>query len=259
MRLLSYNILDGGEGRADPIAEVIIASRPDIVVLIEADDQWVLDRISARLKMDCIQGAGKSHAVAILSHWPIRDSINHGLLRNGISRSLLEATVVDPAGTEWLIGAAHLPAGAAESDEAARERDLAELLDVFAPRRAARQPHIIAGDFNANAPSQKIDPAECKERTREQWKANGGKLPRRIIQTMLNAGYSDAVADFSPEMASSTGTFSTQQPGQRVDYIFTHGIVASRLRGVWIEQDRLAKYCSDHFPVGAEVAGEASR
>jgi endonuclease/exonuclease/phosphatase family metal-dependent hydrolase len=255
MRLLSYNILDGGEGRADPIAEVILANRPDIVVLIEADDATVLDRIGARLKMDCIQGVGKNHASAILSRWPIRDSVNHGLLRTGISRSLLEATIVDPSGNEWIVGAVHLPPGAAEADETSRERDLAALLDVFQHRRSANQPHIIAGDFNANAASQKIDPAKCKERTREEWKKNGGNLPRRVLQKMLDAGYQDTLADFAPELAAATGTFSTQFPGQRVDYIFTHGFVRAALRSAWIEQDRLAKYCSDHFPAGVEIQG----
>jgi len=253
MRLLSYNILDGGEGRADPIAEVIFANRPDIVVLVEADDATVLDRIGARLKMDCIQADVNNHASAILSRWPIRDSINHGLLQKGISRSLLEATIVDPSGNEWIVGAVHLPPGAAESDETSRQRDLDALLEVFQHYRSSKQPHLIAGDFNATAPSQKIDPARCKERTREEWKGNGGDLPRRVIQKMLDAGYYDTLADFSPELSATTGTFSTQSPGQRVDYIFTHGFDPAALRSAWIEQDRLAKYCSDHFPVGAEI------
>ena len=34
MRLVSYNILDGGEGRADPLAEVIEAQRPDVIGLV---------------------------------------------------------------------------------------------------------------------------------------------------------------------------------------------------------------------------------
>ena len=45
MKLVSYNILDGGEGRADPLAEVIESQSPDIVVLIEADNPDVLERI----------------------------------------------------------------------------------------------------------------------------------------------------------------------------------------------------------------------
>ena len=39
MRIVSYNILDGGVGRADPIAEVLLAQRPDVVGLVEADER----------------------------------------------------------------------------------------------------------------------------------------------------------------------------------------------------------------------------
>ena len=48
-------------------------------------------------------------------------------------------------------------------------------------------------------------------------------------------------------------SFNTQHPGQRVDYIFTHGVDAKAVRSAWIETDRLAKYASDHFPIGAEI------
>ena len=42
--------------------------------------------------------------------------------------------------------------------------------------------------------------------------------------------------------------------GQRVDYIFAHGIDPNRIRDAWAEHDRLARYASDHFPIGAEIA-----
>lgn len=256
VRLISYNILDGGEGRADPLAEVILAQRADIVVLVEAEDPTVLDRISRRLAMDSIQGMGKSHASAILSRWPIRDSINHALLVPEISRSLLEATVIDPAGREWIVAALHLPAGATDADERRREIELGAVLQIFERHREASQPHIIAGDFNANAPSQRIDPSRCKPKTREQWERNGGSLPRCAVQKMLDSGYADVFAELGAD-AATTGTFSTQHPGQRVDYIFAHGFASRQLRSSWVEQDRLAKYCSDHFPIGAEIEAEA--
>src|SRR3954467_1809260 len=80
MRVFSYNILDGGEGRADPLAEVIEAQRADCVALIEADNSDVLERISKRLKMDLIVAQGTRHAVALLSRLPIVYTINHGAL-----------------------------------------------------------------------------------------------------------------------------------------------------------------------------------
>src|SRR5215207_6304826 len=112
MRIFSYNILDGGEGRADPLGEVIEAQNADVVALVEATDLTVLDRLARRLGMDFIHAPGAKQASALLSRWTIRDSINHALLRDGLTKSLLEATVVDPAGVEWSIGVVHLHDGA---------------------------------------------------------------------------------------------------------------------------------------------------
>src|SRR5918995_1394205 len=136
MRILTYNILDGGEGRADPLAEVIEAQRADVVALVEADDLTVIERIARRLKMDYVHAPGRKQASALLTRFSIRDSINHALLRDGLSKSLLEATVIDDGGDAWSFGVVHLHHYALESDEAEREREIAVLLDIFAPHRA---------------------------------------------------------------------------------------------------------------------------
>jgi endonuclease/exonuclease/phosphatase family metal-dependent hydrolase len=254
MRIVSYNILDGGEGRADPIGEVIEAQRPDVVALVEADDLAVVERIARRLKMDYLHAPGRKQASALLTRFTIRDSINHALLRDGMSKSFLEATVVDDRGHEWSFGVVHLHHYARESDESERERELTVVLDIFAPHRAANRPHVLCGDFNADAPQQRIDPQKVKESTRESWHANGGQIPRRAIAAVLGQGYVDTLHAVRGDEAMTMGTFSTQHPGQRIDHIFTHGIATSRLTQAWIEYDRLAKYASDHFPVGVEIA-----
>jgi exodeoxyribonuclease III len=253
MRIVSYNILDGGEGRADPIAEVIEAQRPDLVALVEAEDLSVVERIAKRLKMDFVHAPGNAHASVLMSRWTIRESINHAPLRRELEKSLLEATVATPAFGDVSFGVVHLHAHGREEDETQRERELAVLLDVFRPHRDGNRPHVICGDFNANSPSQQIDVARTKERTRKDIEANGGTLPRRVVQRMLDAGYVDTLHSVHPDTAETTGTFSTQFPGQRVDYIFTHGFPLPRLCKAWIEQDRLATYASDHYPVGLEI------
>jgi len=255
LRLFSYNILDGGEGRADPLAEVIEAQRADVVALIEADNADVLDRISKRLKMDLIAGQGEKHAVALLSRFPIIHTINHALLRKKPD-CLLEAVVRTPANEELTLGVLHLHAHAREQDESIREEELESILEVFEPHRRQRRPHLLVGDFNANSPFQTIEIEKCKPSTREEWRQNGGHIPRRAIQQVLTAGYLDSYYTLKQEQAKTTGTFSTQFPGQRVDYIFTHALPVSRLKDAWIEHDRLAKYASDHFPIGLEIGDE---
>jgi endonuclease/exonuclease/phosphatase family metal-dependent hydrolase len=252
MRLVTYNILNGGEGRADPLAEVLLAQRPDVVALVEADVPAVIERIAMRLSMDFIIAEGRHHASALLSRWPIQQTINHAAFSAGISRSFLEAGVLLPTGQEWPIGVLHLPAGATEADEDSRIRDLAVVLDLFNAHRLANRPHILCGDFNATAPYQRIDPARCKIKTQEAWKSNGNRLPRRVIEAMLAAGYLDTYRTLHDEQLELTGSLD---PGQRVDYIFAFGVPMPSIRNAWVERDRLAKYASDHFPVGVEIRG----
>jgi endonuclease/exonuclease/phosphatase family metal-dependent hydrolase len=253
MRIVSYNILNGGEGRADPLAEVIEAQKPDIVALVEADVSAVVERIASRLGMDFIHAPGPKHACALLSRWPIRETINHAAVVPDISRSFLEAVVQDPLGSEWPIGVLHLPAGATESDEDARIRELAIILDRFKDHRVAKRRHILCGDFNSNAPYQRIDPVRCKIKTQEAWKKNGNKLPRRVIEAMTGIGYHDTYHGLHDEQLELIGSLDTQHPGQRVDYIFTFAVPPAAIKDARVEQDRLAKYASDHFPIFAEM------
>jgi endonuclease/exonuclease/phosphatase family metal-dependent hydrolase len=253
MRLSSYNILDGGEGRADPLAEVMLAQRADIVAVVEADDLGVQQRIARRLKMDYIAAEAKKHQAALYSRWRIAESINHSALHPGLSGSYLEVNVLEPNGRAWEIGVVHMPAHARESDEKAREKELATLLKIFEPHRRENRPHLLVGDFNSNSPVQNIDLERCKNSTREEAADNGGHVPRRVVQAILDAGYIDTLHAFDPDLAANHGTFSTQFPGQRVDYIFAFGFAQSQVKSAWIEYDRLAKYASDHFPVGVEI------
>ena len=252
MRLFSYNILDGGEGRADPLAEVIEAQRADVVALIEADNTDVVERIAKRLAMDFVRAEGKKHSVCLLSRHPIVETVNHAALRGDV-RCLLEAVVRDAGGTEWPIGVVHLSAHATEEDESKREGEVAAVLEVFARHRNARRPHLLVGDFNANSPLQRIEPSRLYPRTRKEWEENGGVLPRRVIQQVLDAGYIDTLHATKTEYAASHGTFTTQYPEQRIDYVFAHSLDVGRMRNAWIEYDRLAKYASDHFPIGVEI------
>ena len=93
------------------MAEVLLAQRPDVVALVEADNPAVVERIAKRLNMDYVvaegNSQGRSHAVALLSRFVIRDSVNHAAVRKELTKAFLEATLaVD--GKELAIGVVHL-------------------------------------------------------------------------------------------------------------------------------------------------------
>lgn len=253
MRIVSYNILDGGIGRADPIGEVIAAQRADVIVLVEADDVDVVDRLVRRFKMDFVHAPGRGHGVAVLSRWTIVSSINHALVQPDAPRSLVEVTVQTPGGSELPILALHLHARATEDDETARQHEMACVLRVAHDWRTNGVPHLLVGDFNSNAPAQQIDPMRCKSSTQKAWHANGEKIPRRVIQNILDHGYIDTLRASRAHDADSMASFTTHEPGQRVDYVFAHGIDGTLIEDAWIEQDRLAQFASDHYPVGVQI------
>jgi endonuclease/exonuclease/phosphatase family metal-dependent hydrolase len=253
MRLISYNILDGGVGRADPIAEILQAQNADIITLIEADELSVVERIATRLKMDFVFAKGKSHSAAILSRFAIRESVNYAPLRPKLTNTFVLATIAESPRISWHVGAVHLHPHATHADEQTRVEELQDILELTRDLRAANTPHLLAGDFNANSPIQRIVKEKCKPRTQKEWDQNGGQLPRLAVQSVLDAGYRDTLHLCREEKAADMGTFSTQYPGQRVDYLFAYGLEPRQVVDAWIETNRLATYASDHYPIGVEV------
>ncbi|MGH7176341.1 MAG: endonuclease/exonuclease/phosphatase family protein [Tepidisphaeraceae bacterium] len=212
MRLVSYNIMKGGEGRADPLAEVILAQKSDIVALIETDDPAALHRIASRLHMDFIEARGCAKVCALLSRWPIVRTINHGVLRAALSESaVLEAMVVEPTGVEWIVGVVDAP-----------KSQLAFALDAFSLHRSAGRPHLLAGNPRLESNDHQI----------------------RI------SGYLDAFDVKPPPLPHN---FPTQNPDRRADCCLLFGFSPDRIQSVWVERDRLARYASDHFPIGVEI------
>ena len=247
IRVTSYNILDGGIGRADPIAEVLLAQRPDVVCLVEADDADVRDRIAWRLGFDQIAAAGRQGRTScLMTRGTILTSANLADKRS--PRSLL-ACEVDLDGVEVGFAVAHFTGRASEERETLREREADVLLDAADPWRARGVPHVLAGDFNSSAPGQAIDPERLPPKVRPHYEDNGKVIPRRVIAKLLAAGYADALA-VARDDAVTTPTFTTRFPALRLDYVMTHGL---RVADAHVEHDRLARAASDHFPVTAAL------
>ena len=60
LRVLSYNILAGGEGRLSQITRVIQSQRPDVVALLEARSRPHVEVLARALQID-----GRSELVAL--------------------------------------------------------------------------------------------------------------------------------------------------------------------------------------------------
>ena len=78
MKLMTYNIWNGGVGREQSILEVISSVQPDIVVLQEVYEAAFLDNLGTALNMQPFWVSGnRKRRVALLSRLPVLSLSSH--------------------------------------------------------------------------------------------------------------------------------------------------------------------------------------
>jgi exodeoxyribonuclease-3 len=246
VRLLSYNIRFGGAGREEPIASTIRARDPDLVVLQEASDPAVVERI-ARLAGMRVWGARPGHSTAFLSQLEITHHEWHR--PRGARHPFLE---IVPAGTEFRVFGLHLTAVHSRWTERQRVRELRALLGGIARHQEGF--HVLVGDFNALSPGERLDVARMPPRLRVLVWLSGGatRLKQLAITTVLDGGYLDVFRTLHPDDRGFT--FPTWDPHVRLDYVFTPARYRERIaRCEVVEDATAARAASDHYPLYAEL------
>ncbi len=158
-RVMSYNILSGGVDRVEPLAAIIGSKKPELVGLIEATNDGVVERLAEQLGMEYrLSGRTKAKEAqqgALLTRLPIRSTTTH---INGIltKQPLLEVCVELPDGQELTVFVTHLTASFSQGWRAnlQRRREIKAILSKLALRRGT--PHVLMGDFNSIAPGERV-------------------------------------------------------------------------------------------------------
>ena len=243
LRVLSYNICRGGNGKEEQLAAVIAAVTPDVVVFQEATAPAVIERLASRTGMaQCASSKGES--LAFMSRRKVRHYQWH---HPRFSRhAFLE---IDPGPGELRIFGVHLSALYSAWTERHRVIELRALLANIA--RHQHGFHLLAGDFNTLAPGDLLDFRKLPNRLRALVWLSGGRIQWRTIQLVLDAGYIDS---YRARHDGATGyTFPSWAPHVRLDYVFTPAVFASRVRSCEIVTHPAAPAASDHLPLVADV------
>jgi exodeoxyribonuclease-3 len=247
LKLLSYNIRFGGTDREDRLAAVIQESEPDLVILQEATNPQVVERLARATGMN-VWAAQTGHSLGFISRIEISHHEWHRL--PGSRRSFLE---VAPAETDLRVFGVHLRAIHSNWTERRRVRELRALLESIQHYQEGF--HVIVGDFNTLAPGELLDTRLLPFRLRPLIWLSGGYIRWETIQIMLDAGYVDGYRSLHPLHHDEKGfTFPTWNPHVRLDYVFLPKPFAERLKNcqVW-NQSTAAAHASDHFPLVAEL------
>jgi endonuclease/exonuclease/phosphatase family metal-dependent hydrolase len=254
LRLLTYNILNGGVGRAEEIAAVIKAATPDVVALQEAIDPVVVERI-AKLAGFRFHGAQRSHSTGFLSNVP---GLDYGWRHPPRTRhALLEVSLADGFPRLFVL---HLRAWFSKWTERQRARELRGLLDGIQEQLIREQHafafHVLAGDFNALAPGEVLDASHMPRWIRAMIWLSGRDIARSTIEMMQSDGYVDAWRTLHADRETESGyTFPVWDPHLRLDYVFTPVKYAARFTGCEVRRipDQL-RTASDHFPLLVEIS-----
>jgi len=258
VRLLTYNIREGGVGRAEQIAEVIRAASPDVVALQEARDPAVVERI-ATLAGFPFCGSQRSHSTGFLSRVPV---LGHAWRHPPRTRhALLEVTLANGFPRVFVL---HLRAWFSKWSEQRRARELRGLLDGIREQLIREQHafafHVLAGDFNALAPGERFDSSSMPTWIRGMVWLSGRDIARSTIEMMRADGYVDAWRTVHPDSEQEPGyTFPVWHPHVRLDYVFTPAAYGSRVTACEVRRTpEVAQTASDHFPLLVELSETTS-
>jgi exodeoxyribonuclease III len=242
-RLLTYNIRFGGEGRIEPLARVISACAPDLVLLQEATRPHVIEQLAQRTGMSDWR-AFRRQSLGYMSRTPpIQASWHQPRFSHHAFVEVL------PAGPQLRIFGVHLSAVHAAWTERRRVYELRELLRAVAAYEDG--PHVLAGDFNTLAPGALLDLARLPLRLRPFVWLSGGRIKWRTVQTVLDAGYVDAFRLKHPDDPGFT--VPAGDPHVRLDYAFVPAAYTEAVVGCDIVRHPDAATASDHLPVMVDI------
>ena len=243
LRLLSYNIRYGGEGREPALSGVIRSSDADVVILEEATRPDVVRRLAADCGMPHF-ASSPGDSVAFLSRIEIAHYAWHGM--PFAKRRFLE--LVTAAGLR--IFGIHLSAIHSNVTERRRMIEVSALLRRIAPYRESF--HLLAGDFNTLAEGAAFDARRLPARLRALYWLGGGKIRWRALALMVQGGYADAYRTLHEDEGY---TFPTWSPHVRLDYVFVPKTSAAVVTACRVLHDAPgARDASDHFPLLAELS-----
>lgn len=245
IRLLSYNIKYGGRGREGSIAAVIKGASVDVVLLQEATDPRVIERLAGETGMPH-WGSRPEHSMGFLSRIPVTESSWHHPFNS--RHPFLELAL---QGVPCRVFGLHLVAWFSKWTERKRARELRALLDGI--RKHQEGCHLIAGDFNALAPGELLEVRKMPRWIRAMVWLSGNDIARDTIQLMIDEGYADAWRLLHPNDPGFT--FPTWDPHVRLDYAFLPKRYAERIVVCEIVRTppELIKQASDHAPLLVEV------
>jgi endonuclease/exonuclease/phosphatase family metal-dependent hydrolase len=245
LKVLSYNILRGGEGREKQIAAVISACAPDLVIFQEAYSAAVVAHLATACGMPHF-AASAGHSVGFISKVPVASHVWRRV--RWAKRAYLELVLSESG---FRIFGVHLSAVHSNVTEQRRAYEVRALLKSVERHQAGL--HLITGDFNTLAPDERLDMRRLPPHIRAFAFITGKTIRWVTVRMMLEAGYADAYRVLHP--SGEGNSFPTADPHVRLDYAFVPEPFKDRVTRCDVMREVPgARDASDHFPLFTELS-----
>lgn len=248
LRVMTYNILNGGVGREQYIREVIRAVAPQVVILQEVADSSWLERLANALQMQWFLGnEAKNSRVAMLSRLPVVSFASHHSFP--IWHNVIEAEVLYQTNQSLILFGVHLIPHLWFGFEVWRYWEVSRVL--ARSQKFPGTPLLVAGDFNAIAPGDGVGIKASPASIQAMLFFQGNHIFQFALQRLLSADFIDTYRFLHPQ--EKEHTYPTFSPSTRFDYIFVNPTLQRYLKDCWVVREpQSVSEASDHFPVVAE-------
>jgi|SRR3989344_1684955 len=253
LKIVSYNIAEGGENRLNYIIDAIKQMNPDICGILEAVEwQNQKDDIERTFNntgynIFHIAIANSKYNIAILSKIPV--SIES--IKEGFRHVVLKATIEGGAFNGLDMFFVHF--------SPKLEENRLDELKVLLQKMNKSQKTIIMGDINSLSPH---DPYDRKSliRTLQQKnidKFGADELRFDVINEIEKEGFKDAWIHLNKPFDFSTPTPANKDPYHaaeiRIDYAFVSQNLLEKISGIEIVKNKTTDMASDHYPIYLEI------
>ncbi len=261
MKVMTLNVLLGGEQRFEALRAIVAEQRPDLLVLEEClgwDDGVRLRAIADAVGVPAdgqhtilgvanARPSGRRYHVCVVSRTPFVRQHVHAPPE--LAHCIVEAELPLPGSDELLLLlATHL----VSSDEDSRLIEVDQLVTLISPERLAARPCMLVGDLNALDRDDPY-PADLDRLLAAAGVDKYGHPPRfEVMDRLRAAGWNDALRTRprSDRWVTARRDRGGVVVNTRTDYILVSAPLAARLTGADVIDVGSA---SDHHALVAEI------
>ena len=252
LRLMSYNIYEGGIGREDDILAIVKEVEPDVLFMQEVVHRNHAQEFAERLGMSFYfaESNARTRNIALFSRHPIVHGEDFHPLP--LFRTLLLATIALPNAQRLNLFGVHL----ALIHDLWRTYEIKVILSRIRSYEEANPTRfsLIAGDFNSVAKGDQVAYKGLPLYYKTVLALLFTRFPRFALAQLGYAGYTDCFRACHPD--ANGFTVPTFAPNIRLDYIFANPALATHLQNsqVIYEPNHITRRASDHHPLVADFA-----